>query len=129
MQDAHLGSALQRGRRFVPHAGKRAGATTPAATIARDAAPPHGRFPAPAAAATVLACAGCGSSHSSGTTIDPASAVPATAPLYASATVRPDGALQSAARAAGRALTRQADPYLRLLGALQTPGSPALDFK
>jgi hypothetical protein len=80
-------------------------------------------------AATVLACAACGSSHSSGTTIDPASAVPATAPLYASATVRPDGALQSAARAAGRALTQQADPYLRLLGALQTPGSPALDFK
>jgi hypothetical protein len=81
------------------------------------------------AAATVLACAACGSSHSSGTTIDPASAVPATAPLYASATVRPDGALQSAARAAGRALTQQADPYLRLLAALQTPGSPALDFK
>ncbi|HMH47967.1 MAG TPA: DUF3352 domain-containing protein [Solirubrobacteraceae bacterium] len=81
------------------------------------------------AAATVLASAACGSSHSSGTTIDPASAVPATAPLYASATVRPDGALQSAARAAGRALTQQADPYLRLLGALQTPGSPALDFK
>jgi hypothetical protein len=80
-------------------------------------------------AATVLACAACGSSHSSGTTIDPASAVPATAPLYASATVRPDGALQSAALAAGRALTQQADPYLRLLGALQTPGSPALDFK
>ena len=74
-------------------------------------------------------CAACGSSHSSGTTIDPASDVPASAALYAGATVRPDGSLQSAARAAGRALTHQADPYLRLLGALQTPGSPALDFQ
>jgi hypothetical protein len=90
---------------------------------------PRRALAASLAAATVLACAACGSSHSSGTTIDPASAVPATAPLYASATVRPDGALQSAARAAGRALTQQADPYLRLLGALQTPGSPALHFK
>lgn len=90
---------------------------------------PRRALAASLAVAIALACAGCGSSHSSGTTIDPASAVPATAPLYASATVRPDGALQSAARAAGRALTHQADPYLRLLGALQTPGSPALDFK
>ncbi len=81
------------------------------------------------AAALALACAGCGSSHSSGTTIDPAVDVPASAALYAGATVRPDGSLQANARAAGRALTHQADPYLRLLAALQTPGSPALDFK
>jgi hypothetical protein len=81
------------------------------------------------AAALALACAGCGSSHSSGTTIDPAIDVPASAALYAGATVRPDGSLQANARAAGRALTHQADPYLRLLAALQTPGSPALDFK
>jgi hypothetical protein len=80
-------------------------------------------------AAIALAAGGCGSSGGSGSSIDPAAAVPASAPLYASAVVRPTGSLQSAARSAGRALTHQADPYLRLLAALQTPGSPALDFK
>jgi hypothetical protein len=75
------------------------------------------------------ALAGCGSSPTSGTAADPAGAVPASAPLYAGATVRPSGSEQAAALAAGRALTHQADPYLRLLAALQTPGSPQLDFK
>jgi hypothetical protein len=79
-------------------------------------------------AAAVLAAGGCGSSPT-GTSRDPASAVPASAALYAGATVRPEGSLQKAAAAAGRALTHQADPYLRLLGALQTPGSSALDYK
>jgi hypothetical protein len=81
----------------------------------------------PALAAIALAGAGCGSSPS-GTSIDPASAVPASAAVYAGAVVRPEGSLQTAARASGRALTHQADPYLRLLGALQTPGAPAPDF-
>lgn len=75
-----------------------------------------------------LVGAGCGSS-SPGTSIDPAKAVPASSALYAGAVVRPEGSLQKAARSAGRKLTHQADPYLRLLGALQTPGSGALDFK
>jgi Protein of unknown function (DUF3352) len=79
-------------------------------------------------AAFTVAADGCGSS-SSGTSIDPARAVPASAALYAGAIVRPEGSLQTAARTAGQALTRQADPYLRLLGALQTPGSSTLDFK
>jgi hypothetical protein len=79
-------------------------------------------------AAAVLAGSGCGSSPT-GTSVDPASAVPASAALYAGAIVRPEGSLQKAASAAGRALTHQADPYLRLLGALQTPGSPSLDYK
>jgi hypothetical protein len=70
----------------------------------------------------------CGSSHpKSGP--DPASLVPAAAPVYAGATVRPTGSLQDAARSAGRSLTGQPDPYLRLLAALQTPGSPPLDYK
>lgn len=73
--------------------------------------------------------AGCGSSKSSGTSVDPASAVPATASLYAGAVVRPDEPLKASAKAAGQTLTHQADPYLRLLGALQTPGSPKLDYK
>ena len=73
--------------------------------------------------------AGCGSSHSSGTVADPASAVPAAAPLYAGATVRPGEPLKKNALAAGRALTHQADPYLNLLGALGTPGSGTLSYK
>ena len=80
-------------------------------------------------ALAAVAIAGCGSSHSSGTEADPAGAVPASTPLYAGATVRSGEPLKAAARAAGRTLTHQADPYLRLLGALQTPGSPALDVQ
>jgi hypothetical protein len=79
-------------------------------------------------AVPVLTSSGCGSSPS-GTSIDPAKAVPATAALYAGAVVRPEGGLQKAAARAGRALTHQADPYLRLLGALQTPGSSTLDYE
>jgi hypothetical protein len=42
--------------------------------------------------------------------------------------VRPSGAEKSGALAAGKALTNQANPYPRLLGALQTPGSPQLSY-
>lgn len=80
-----------------------------------------------AALAAGSLAAGCGSG-SPGSSIDPAKAVPASAPLYAAAVVRPTGALQSSARAAANALTHQADPYLRLLAALQTPGSSTPDF-
>lgn len=73
--------------------------------------------------------AGCGSSSTSGTSADPAGIVPAAAALYAGATVRPSGSAQADAVAAGRALTHQNDPYLRLLAALQTPGSPQLDYQ
>jgi uncharacterized protein DUF3352 len=79
--------------------------------------------------AIAAAMAGCGSSHGSGTSADPAGAVPASAPLYAGATVRPGGSEKAAALAAGRSLTHQSDPYLRLVQLLQTPGSPALSFK
>lgn len=82
----------------------------------------------PALAAIALAGAGCGGSSPSGTSIDPAGAVPASAAIYAGAVVRPEGSLQAAARASGRALTHQADPYLRLLAALQTPGAPVPSF-
>ncbi len=85
-----------------------------------------------AAAAALAACAGlvtgCGSSNAGGTSADPASAVPASAALYAGATVRPTGSLQQQAEAAGRALSHQADPYQRLVAALQTPGSPTLSY-
>jgi hypothetical protein len=91
----------------------------------------HHRSPRIAAVLPLLAAAalaGCGSTHTSGTAADPASLVPASAPLYLGATVRPDGTLKTDALAAGGTLTRQSDPYLRLLSALQTPGSPPLDF-
>ncbi len=75
------------------------------------------------------ALAGCGSSSTPGTAADPATAVPAAAVLYAGATVRPTGTLETNALAAGKALSHQADPYARLVGALQTPGSATLDFQ
>jgi hypothetical protein len=84
----------------------------------------------------VLACAtllcallaGCGSSHSSGTSTAPSTVVPATAALYLEADVRPEGNEKSNAVAAGQALTHQKEPYARLVQALQTPGSPPLQF-
>jgi uncharacterized protein DUF3352 len=76
----------------------------------------------------IAVVAGCGSSHTTGTSADPARAVPASALLYAGADVRPKGNKRAAALSAGRALTHQADPYIRLLSVLQTPGSPIPDF-
>jgi len=79
-------------------------------------------------ASLAITLAGCGASSPGGTDADPAAAVPTSAVLYAGATVRPTGAEKTDALAAGKALTHQADPYLRLLGALQTPGSAQLSF-
>ena len=75
-----------------------------------------------------VALAGCGSSNPGGTAAAPATAVPASAVLYAGASVRPTGAEKTSALAAGKALTHESDPYLRLLAALQTPGSAQLNF-
>jgi hypothetical protein len=88
------------------------------------------RFAAALLLASVLgAFAGCGSSPSSpGTGADPAGMVPASAPLYASAVVRPSGALKTNATAAARTLTRQPNVYSSLVGVLQIPGSPPLDY-
>jgi hypothetical protein len=72
--------------------------------------------------------AGCGSSSPSGTSADPAAVVPSAAVLYAGATVRPTDTQATAALAAGKALTHEADPYLRLLATLQTPGAPQLNY-
>jgi Protein of unknown function (DUF3352) len=72
--------------------------------------------------------AGCGSSSPTGSSADPAGVVPASAAVYVGAVVRPSGSLQTDALAAGHKLTGQTDPYTRLLGVLQTPGSPTLDY-
>ncbi|HEX4436724.1 MAG TPA: DUF3352 domain-containing protein [Solirubrobacteraceae bacterium] len=78
----------------------------------------------------LLALAGCGSSsHADGTEADPATAVPAAAPLYLGVTVRPSGSERSGALAAGLDLTGTANPYKRLLGLLRTTGSPPLNFE
>jgi Protein of unknown function (DUF3352) len=94
-----------------------------------------GWSPAPVFAA-LLGCAaiaaplsGCGGSQAPSTGVDPAQAVPASAPVFAGAIVLPSGALRTNARSAARALSHETNPYQNLLGALQTPGSPALNFK
>ena len=86
-------------------------------------------------AAVAVACAlalamlaGCGGSSSPGTSADPAGVVPAGAPIYIGAIVRPTGSLQTETLAAGRALTGKSDPFGRLVSVLQTPGAPALDY-
>jgi hypothetical protein len=82
-----------------------------------------------ASLAAALAIAGCGSSSHPGTSADPATVVPAAAPVYVGADLRPEGSEQASAQAVGRALTRQQNPYVRLLGALQTPGSAQLRYQ
>ncbi len=87
------------------------------------------RFPAALViAATAAVLAGCGSSSSPGTSADPAGVIPASAPLYAGAVVRPSGILKTDATAAATTLTHQPDPYARLAGVLQVPGSPPLTY-
>ncbi len=80
------------------------------------------------ALAATLALAGCGSVGSSGTTVDPASVVPASAPVFLGADVRPTGSEKTYALAVGSALTHRQDPYKQLAAVLQTPGSPAIDY-
>ncbi|HTR72416.1 MAG TPA: DUF3352 domain-containing protein [Solirubrobacteraceae bacterium] len=111
-----------------------------ATRIASTPARPHPKRPGPAAppariallmavlAIAVVTATGCGSSSSTGTSADPASVVPASAPVYVGAVVRPQGTLQAEAEAAGLKLTNQKDPYKRLTSILQTPGSPAVDY-
>jgi hypothetical protein len=106
----------------------------PAATIPSSRRHRAVRIRAPFACGTLVALAsaivlaGCGSSNPGGTSADPAGVVPASAALYVGASVRPQGTLKTSALAAGHALTGQGDPYLHLLAALQTPGSPKLSF-
>lgn len=81
-----------------------------------------------ASTALLIALAGCGSSSSPGTSADPASMTPASAPLYAGAVVQPDGALKTDATAAATTLTHQPHAFNRLVGVLQAPGTPPLDY-
>lgn len=87
------------------------------------------RFAAALLLVLVLAAlAGCGSSSSPGTDANPAGVVPASAPLYAGAVVRPSGTLKTNATAAAMTLTHQPDSSSRLVQVLQLPGSPPLTY-
>ncbi len=108
--------------RTVPWRARAAHVQTPRARASRPVA---ALLLAGALAGTI---AGCGSTPSTGTTADPAVAVPATAPVYAGAVVRPEGSLKTAALSAGHTLSGQTNPYLQLLGILQTPGSAPLQY-
>jgi Protein of unknown function (DUF3352) len=89
---------------------------------------PRRRALAPLVTAIALgALAGCGSS-TSGTAVSPATAVPASAPLYIDAVVQPSGSLKSDATAAGRTLTQRSDPFTGLLQLLQGPTGKAPDY-
>ena len=79
-------------------------------------------------AMAALALAGCGGSHEEGTSADPATVSPASAPVFAGAELRPRGTLKDATQSAGQQLTHRPNPYAGLLGALRTPGSSALDY-
>jgi Protein of unknown function (DUF3352) len=74
-----------------------------------------------ALALPLVALVGGGCSSSTKNAPDPASAVPASAPLYVSATVRPEGSLRSDALADARALTHEPNPYASLLAVLDLP--------
>src|SRR5919197_2762030 len=63
--------------------------------------------------------AGCGSSSGAGGDDDPAAVVPASAPLYAEATVRPEGKLRDDAEAALRKILKTNDPGAKITSALQ----------
>lgn len=74
--------------------------------------------------ATAGALTGCGSSGSGST--DPATLVPASAPLYASVAIKPSGGSSGAATVAAKKLTHLAEPYGSLAQALlaSTGGKP-----
>jgi Protein of unknown function (DUF3352) len=73
-----------------------------------------------------VALAGCGSSGSSG---DPASLVPVSAPLYASLAIKPSGGASGDASTAAKELTHLTEPYGSLAQALLSSAGHRLEFK
>jgi hypothetical protein len=76
--------------------------------------------------ASAAALGGCGSSRSTG---DPATVAPATAPLYASVTIKPSGGANGSAISAAKKLTHLAEPYGSLAQALLSVEGAHLEFK
>ena len=85
--------------------------------------------PALLCGALALGLPGCGSSHSDGTEADPATAVPASAPVYLGVTVRPSGSLRTGTLEAARAFGSGEASFAKLAELLRTPGSPAIVYK
>ncbi len=75
----------------------------------------------------LAALAGCGSSGSGNT--DPATIMPATAPLYASFVVKPSGGSKGDAEVAAKKLTHLAEPYGALTQALLSSEGTQPQFK
>ena len=76
-----------------------------------------------------LLAAGCGSSSGgSGGADDPAALVPASAPLYAEAIVRPQGQVRAGAEAALRKILRTNDPGAAITKALEKGSGQAGDL-
>jgi hypothetical protein len=78
-----------------------------------------------AAAALALPIAGCGSSgdsSSGGGAGDPAGAIPASAPLYLEATIRPTGKQRTDLEAAGRKILRTSDPAAKIKALIDRAG-------
>jgi hypothetical protein len=76
--------------------------------------------------ATGAVLAGCGSSGSSG---DPSSLIPASAPLYASFAIKPSGGSSGEASTAAKKLTHLAEPYGSLAQALLSSEGVHVEFK
>jgi hypothetical protein len=74
-----------------------------------------------------LAITGCGSSGSGAA--DPATLVPASAPLYASFAIKPSGGSKGSAEVAAKKLTHLAEPYGSLTQALLSSEGAQLKFK
>ncbi|HEX4837164.1 MAG TPA: DUF3352 domain-containing protein [Solirubrobacteraceae bacterium] len=86
----------------------------------------HCLAPTLIAAGTVLA--GCGSSGSAGNA-DPATVTPASAPLYASITIKPSGGAKGVASSVAKTLTHLAEPYGSLAQGLLSSEGSHLEFK
>lgn len=78
--------------------------------------------------AAVAALVGCGSSSGS-SSADPASVVPASAPLYASVAIKPSGGSSGAATIAAKKLTHLAEPYGSIAQALLASAGGKPNFK
>ncbi len=75
----------------------------------------------------LAALTGCGSSGSGAT--DPATVVPASAPLYASFAIKPSGGSKGDAEVAAKKLTHLAEPYAALTQALLSNEGTQVQFK
>lgn len=134
---SHLQMSAEKGPPALPQV--RRSARRPLSLPSRPQSPsrlrpraPRARFAPAALLAAILAvsllASGCGGSSTSGTGASPATVVPASAPLYIDAVVRPSGSLEAETLAAGRRLTGRSAPFAGLVKLLQGPTGHAPDY-